>query len=257
MVYDIFDYLFTYTDGKYSYLKKIIVKLQHKIINKADATIICTENRKEQIKGTNPKNLTIIHNTPQQKTFSLSKLNLNKNKVKIVYVGIFQDGRLLKGLAEVVRKNPKYELHIGGFGKYDKFFKDLALSCSNIIYYGRLSYDKTIELEDSCDIMTAIYDPSIGNHYYAAPNKFYESLMLGKPIIMVSNTGMSSIVKKYDIGELINYDEESLEQAIENLIKRKNEWNKISFKMRTLYKEQYSWEEMERRLIALYGRLEN
>ena len=33
--------------------------------------------------------------------------------------------------------------------------------------------------------MTAIYDPNISNHYYAAPNKFYEALMLGKPLIMV------------------------------------------------------------------------
>lgn len=255
LVFDIFDYLFTYYDGKYSMLKRHIVYLQRKIINHADGTIICTEKRIEQIGKGSPKKLVVIHNTPQLNG-KIEKFDLDTNKVKIVYVGILQNDRFLMELAEVIKEIPECELHIGGFGKYEMYFEQLSYKNNNIFYYGKLTYDKTLELENSCDIMTAIYDPSIGNHYYAAPNKFYEALALGKPLIMVKNTGMSEVVIKHNIGEVINYDKESLSMAIKNLISRKNEWSEIAYKMKEIYMNDYSWRKMEKRLITFYRELE-
>ena len=257
LIFDIFDYLYTDTSGRNQYFKKFIVHLQHKIINAADGTIICTEERKNQIRGSRPKRLEIIHNSPPSTAHGcLNKLQLDEKKVKIAYVGILQDHRFLIELAEVVREIPECELHIGGFGKYENHFIEMSNKNRNILYYGKLPYQKTIELESSCDIMTAIYDPSVEEHYYAAPNKFYESLMLGKPIIMVENTGMCNMVVQYNIGEVIKYNKQSLKEGIINLIKRKNEWPVISKQMKDLYNQYYSWSEMEKRLVKLYQDIE-
>lgn len=254
LVFDIFDYLYTDTDGDFKLFKKLVVYLQHKIINYADGTIICTEKRMEQIAGSEPKKLVVIHNSPPAIKEDLRKKDLNKNKLKIVYVGILQDGRFLLELGEVIRNLPECELHIAGFGRYEKHFADLSENCENIIFYGKLSYEKTLELENSCDIMTAIYEPS-GAHYFAAPNKFYESLMLGKPVIMVKNMGMSEIVTQYDIGEVMDINRESLKEAISKLISRKEEWEVISSRMKKLYRQAYSWDEMENRLLRFYREL--
>lgn len=252
LVFDIFDFLFTDTGGKYSFIKNTIRYLQRKIINYADGTIICTEKRKEQIKGSNPRKLVIIHNSPPKVSENLKEMDLNKEKVKIVYVGILQDKRFLIELAEVIKELNNVELHIGGFGKYEKYFEEMSKEVLNIFYYGKSPYEKTLELENSCDIMTAIYDPSFGNHYFAAPNKFYESLMLGKPIIMVRNTGMSEVVLENEIGEVIEFDKQSLIEGIKNLIDQKDTWPQISTRMKLLYEQNYSWAEMEKRLIEFY-----
>lgn len=182
----------------------------------------------------------------------LKKIDLDKNKIKLVYVGILGSGRFIKEIAEVVKDNPRYEFHIGGFGKYENYFKYMSEEYSNIKFYGTLPYIKTLELENSCDILTAIYDPMVPNHNYAAPNKFYESLMLGKPIIMARNTGMSEIVWKENIGEVIEYNIDSFKDALTRIIQRKLEWPTIEGKMKNIYKENYSWEEMDRRLLNLY-----
>ena len=63
---------------------------------------------------------------------------------------------------------------------------------------------------------------------------------------------MDEVVSKYDIGEVIEYNAISLEKAIENLVRRKNEWPEISIKMKQLYEKNYVWNEMERRLLKLY-----
>jgi glycosyltransferase involved in cell wall biosynthesis len=253
-IYDIFDY---YVDAFSvpKWLKKYIEKKDHKLINSADGVIICTEKRKEQIKGSNPKRLSIVHNSPSPFAIPNKQekpIDVKNEKIKIAYIGILAEGRLLKELANVVINNSDLELHIGGFGLLEDYFQNLSREHKNIVYYGKLKYSKTIELENHCDIMTAIYDPKIPNHYYAAPNKFYEALMLGKPLIMVGNTGMDDIVIKHNIGEVINYDEESLKYGIENIIKRKHDWEKISSDTKQLFEQNYSWSEMEKRLINLY-----
>lgn len=254
LIYDIFDY---YVDSFNVpvILRKFIEKIDRKIINSADSVIICTEKRKEQIKGTKPKKLVIIHNSPKLLLFDPSDYTQNSEKIKIAYVGILQNGRLLKELANFAINNSNYELHIGGFGQLENYFKDLALNHKNIIYYGRLNYYDTQLLENSCDIITAIYDPNIRNHYFAAPNKFYEALMLGKPIIMVKNTGMAEVIIENKIGEVIEYSSKGLEEGIENLIARKAEWPSISNTMKQLYYRDYAWEKMSERLKELYNEI--
>lgn len=179
------------------------------IINKADATIICTEERKKQIDGTTPKKLYVIHNTPD---VDMEQIECDENahgRLRLVYVGIFGKSRFIDNIAEIVATRDDCEFHIGGYGAgMELYFESMAKTHDNIFYYGRIPYDKTIELERSCDVMCAIYDPSVPNHFYAAPNKFYEALSLGKPLIMARNTGMASIVEEYGIGEVIDFNVE-------------------------------------------------
>ena len=246
IIFDIFDYLST---DATNILKKTIKRMENHIINSADATIICTEKRKNQIAGTHPRKLAIIHNTPKK---IISNFKNPETKTKLVYVGILQDFRLLKEMLEVISKRSDCELHIGGFGKYEKFFLEASKTYDNIFFYGKLSYNETLKLEKKCDIITAIYDPKIGNHIYAAPNKFYEALMLGKPLIMVKNTGMSEIVSDNEIGVCIDYTAESLNEGINILISKKSQWQEISNKMIKIYDKEYSWDVMEVKLLELY-----
>ena len=213
--------------------------------------------RKKQIQGSTPKKLVVIHNTPATvQTGSSTTFSRCSDKVKLVYVGILQDYRLIKEIIEAVSESDSMEIHIGGFGKYEDYIKEKAAECDNIHFYGRMSYADTLSLEKECDVMLAIYDPSIDNHFYAAPNKFYESLMLGKPVIMVKNTGMSKVVEDNDIGVLIEYSKEGFINGVERLVEQKTEWNSMGERMKLLYNDQYSWAEMGRRLVDLYVNLD-
>ena len=104
--------------------------------------------------------------------------------------------------------------------------------------------------------MFAIYDPRVTNHRYASPNKLYEAMMLGKPIIVCENTGIDELIKKKKIGEVIEFSEEGFADGINRIIERKEEWPKIEKEMKRLFENEYSWEIMEERLIDLYCKLE-
>jgi glycosyltransferase involved in cell wall biosynthesis len=150
---------------------------------------------------------------------------------------------------------PDVELHIAGFGQLESFFTKLSQETDNVYFYGRIPYNQALQLEAECDIMTAIYDPSNENCRRAAPNKFYESLMLGKPVVMVKGTGMSDLVDQHNIGTLIDFSEEGFENGIHELIRRREEWPDISARMKCIYRDNYSWDVMNKRLIELYLQL--
>lgn len=252
-VFDIFDFI---CGNPKNLFEKLIKRVQLSIINKSDATIICTEKRRQQIALAKPKKIVIIHNTPITNSSELVRESNNLYGVlKIVYVGILQDHRLLLEISNYIKDNPQYELHVGGFGKYEEYFRKLSDNYRNIYFYGKLPYDKTIELETECDIMLAIYDPSIENHVYAAPNKFYESLMLGKPVIMVKGTGMSEYVEEYGIGVTIDYSTLGFQKGLEQISCNINNWNDISIKMKKLYDTEFNWRIMENRLLEMYYQL--
>lgn len=251
-VYDIFDY---YADAFSipSFFRKTIIKLDRQIINGADVCIICSEQRREQIAGSNPKNLVVIHNSPPCSILQENRAErVADGPIRIAYFGILSASRLIKEMVNIVIADKRFELHIGGFGVLESYITDVAANNPNIYFYGKVPYSDVLKIEYDCDILTAIYDPTVRNHFYAAPNKFYESLMLGKPVIMAKGTGMSDVVLKHDIGVTIDFSEAGLKDGLDILVSRREQWPAMSTRMLELYNCEYSWEEMERRLVSAY-----
>ena len=79
-------------------------------------------------------------------------------------------------------------------------------------------------------------------------------MMLGKPIVVAKGTNMDGIVKKWDLGLLIDYgDVADLERALETLHENSNLRKELGENARQAYDEEYSWEQMRNRLINLYS----
>ena len=256
-IYHVLDY---YVEGHIlpsRVLNSVIEFFEIRVINSADATVICTEKRIEQIRKSSPKKLYIIHNTPDAVQQSAASFSLKgcSEKVKIVYVGVLSRMRLLKESVEAVSKLEDVEMHIGGFGEFEDWMREAADKYNNVFFYGKLQYSETLALEKQCDIMMAVYDTSIRNHKYAAPNKFYESIMLGKPIIMAFDTGYDDVITKNDIGILTEYTEAGITNAIKALKARKGEWGAMGERAINVYGTSYSWSIMKERIDLMYRTL--
>lgn len=254
LVYDMYDY---YSDSRDMSLRieKVVNKLENKVIDFSDVSIICGEWRINQIKSTTPKKLITIHNSPEIKNIENKKMLKSKSKkLKIVYVGILQDHRLLLEILDSIKDNNQYELHVGGFGKYEKEFIEASKKYKNIYFYGSLKYGDVLCLEKDCDILFATYDPKIKNHKYSAPNKIYEAMALGKPIIVCKKTGIDELITKNNIGIAIDYDKEDFIKSLKK-IGEKDYIKDISKRTKKLYDKKYSWHSMEKVLIDAYNEI--
>ena len=260
-VYDIYDY-FADTAHAPEAVLRFARNKEKQMIEMADATILCSEQREKQIGDAKPRKLVVIHNSPDPSLLEIvnqSKggiVKSNNNKIKLVYVGNLISERYVDVIADIVSNEGNTELHIGGLGPLETLLENYSKKYENVYFYGKMKYIDVIRLENECDIMLALYDPSIRNNQFAAPNKFYEALLVGKPLIMINNTGMDKIVSEESIGAVArtgSYDDliEALKQAIDMCQEDKN----LKNRMTRMYKERYSWDVMDIRLRELYNTL--
>ena len=254
----VFHVLDSYADTHFfsdSIIKRIVHKLEMALINSAEATLICTEERKAQIYHSTPKRLEIIHNTPNHSVENETdrfELKASNAEVKIAYVGTQCRGRGIEELISAVVQNRRFELHIGGYGPLDDVIRSAAQQCNRIHFYGKLPYAQTLSLEEQCDLMVALYDPKLPNHRYCAPNKLYEALMLGKPLLMCENTGWDQLFQEEQIGFLIPYSQEGIAHGLNQLYAIKDQWPTMSEAGKHLYQQKYSWGTMKQRIRKIY-----
>lgn len=253
LVYDIYDF---YVDAfpVPKYLKRLVKWLDYVAITTADVVILTNEARRRQIEGARPQKTYIIHNTPVDPGArpQLSAGKTDFYQLRVVYVGVLQPGRLLEEVVDIFIKNPHWELIVAGFGILESQMLNAASCCDNIKYMGRVSYADGLALSATADVLFATYDPDVPNHRFSSPNKLYEAMMLGKPIIVCKGTGVDELVDQEEIGVSIGYDASEFETTLYRLSQEKTFVIRAEKKARQLYEDHYSWQIMEERLISLY-----
>jgi len=256
VIYDIFDFYADMLRNIPNLLRRIIRKLDLFLIGLTDAVIIADESRKEQIKGSKPKRLVVIYNSPS-KLESKNDFQYSSNLI-IGYIGLLQKERGILEMIDVVKTCPEWKLIIGGFGGDEDEIRKLCDLSDNIKFIGRVPYEIALNIYSKSTVLFATYDPKISNHRFSSANKLFEAMMLGKPIIVAKNTGMDKIVEKYNLGFVVEYGNK---QQIKDVLSELSKWGddkkrEFSNRVRMIYQENFSWEIMEKRLIDIYRRVE-
>lgn len=99
-------------------------KLEYSVINSADTTIICTEKRRDQIAGSKPKNLLVVHNTPSKKEELVT--SFKNDKIAFTYVGALARNRFIEDVIDIFKEYKKFDLKLASMGNVA--YKMLILS---------------------------------------------------------------------------------------------------------------------------------
>lgn len=259
IIYDIFDF---YADSRLAilnFLRSLLRIFELKAIEWADAVILPDETRKEQIKGAKPRSIITIYNSPPDMLASLqrNKTILRRAELQIAYIGLLQVERGILEMLKVLSYHPEWHLDLAGFGGEDeRAILTMARSLPNVTWHGRVPYERALELSYAADVLFATYDPAIPNHRYSSPNKVFEAMMLGKPVIVARNTGIDRLVEEINCGLVISYgDVAELEKALTRLARYPALRQQLGENGRRAYEEKYSWDLMRKRLLALYSTL--
>lgn len=250
LVYDIYDY---YIDSHSipGPLRGIFERSEIQIINHAETTIICTEERREQIAKARPKNVRVIYNSPEISNYVQYETDLD-----YVYCGALNEHRLIREIFEAYSSNADLRFQVAGGGKLSELAIENANTFENFQYSGSIPYDKVLEYEKRAVALSAIYEPVTRNNRLCAPNKFYEALALGKPIIVCRNTGIDKIVEEQRLGLVIDYNADQFYQAIRFLKSNPLVCDEMGKNGRALYEKRYSWKKMKDILEDIYRNLE-
>ncbi|MDX9694339.1 MAG: glycosyltransferase [Bacteroidales bacterium] len=188
-------------------------------IKHSDEVIICEPERIEQIPYKLNKKELVVPNIPSFNDISFlkhdDKYKFDNDNITLSYVGGFAIGRNLDELLEAT-KTKKINLLIAGYGSKEIEDKCIRLSSlENVKYFGKVDYKEGLNIMYNSDIIYAMYSKINPNHFYAAPNKYYEAMMLGKPIISTKGINMERKILDNNCGYII----EETSQEIISLLK--------------------------------------
>lgn len=253
LVYDIFDF---YADAfpVPSGLRRMVAAVERGVIRRADLVILPIESRVAQIAPARPRSLIFVHNTPQATVASATS---SPEPFTISYVGILEEGRLLRELLRIAALEPEWHFDFAGFGSLAADFRAAAATLDNVTFHGRVSHSDGMELSALSSTLVAMYDPAVANHRYSAPNKFYEAICLGRPIVVAKGTGIDTLVEYFSVGVSADYSETGLHGALTQLAEDHRLRDECLTRGPRTYREHFSWATMEERLTSAYLSLDH
>lgn len=207
----------------------------------SDKLIICEPEREEQITFKISEKPIVLPNIPDIRLDLISKDTekyiFDNNWPTIAYFGGFSFDRFLVELLELT-KTEQFNLLIGGFGSVsiESLCKELNKR-ENVKYFGRMGMADGLAMTSCADATYAMYCKDNPNNIYAAPNKLYEAMFLGKPIISTKGTIVERKVRKYNIGYVIDEDIQELKSLIKKLDKK--EMAKLGKNSTRVWEEKY------------------
>ncbi|MGE4340855.1 MAG: glycosyltransferase [Pigmentiphaga sp.] len=140
-------------------------------------------------------------------------------RLRLVYVGTLEPRhRGLEDLLAAVAERPdRVELWVAGTGPLAALFAEQARTLANLRFFGEVPPERALELMGEGDVVVGLYYLSSRNHRYAAPNKYYEHLMLGRPLLTTVGTPPGRRVEEGGTGWAIAEGPAAIAAWIESL----------------------------------------
>ena len=253
IIFEVFDrYAMTFISSKQGMLHSIINFFEDLYCDRADYFITVGEKLLKTFRQ-KPKNYAIIMNCPEDFTLHSSKLQQNNRvsdkQLTIVYTGGMKRGRYLENIVAAIENLDDVVLVTAG-PIVDRNFFDEIIAVNNVKYKGLLNPDDALILETSADIMIGLYNLEIPENQYALPNKLFEAMMCGIPII--TNVA-KEVVQETRCGIALDHiNTGSIKSAVlslkDDIDLRKNLGNNG----RNAYVLKYNWKKMEDKLYEIY-----
>jgi glycosyltransferase involved in cell wall biosynthesis len=239
-------------------LRRMTSRIEVYGMNLCDVVFVADESRISQIGPDIKADIEIIYNSPDEIIEEITVLRNPKLPKTVFYAGILLESRGLKFLIETMEGLENVELIIAGIGPIKDYVEEKSRVNSHISYIGHIDHEDVITQTLKSDILVAMYDPSIRNNRYASPNKLFEAMMCGKPIIVNSQTRAGEIVKEVDCGMVVKYgDVRDLKEALVTLSSNMALYQMKGENGKRAYNNRYNWILMEARIGNAYQKIIN
>ena len=159
----------------------------------------------------------VVRNIPTSKNTVQLKEKENQQKI-ILYQGAVNIGRGLEQAIKAMHFIEGAQIVIAGDGDIKEQLEELVRTEKledKVRFTGRLTIEELAKLTPTADLGLSIEEDLGLNYRFALPNKLFDYIRAGVPVLISDLPEMKAIVEKYDIGAINNsYDPKDLANAI-------------------------------------------
>ena len=249
VIYDVHDFYF----DRESLLNNMLKAIDSFFASKADFITVPSDYFSKYYMRIN-NNVSVIFNVPEKDLFVPIKTSPKKSVFTISYFGSVRWDKQLVDMIKVTSELDCVEVFIGGGGIKMKEIKKIAKKYRHVKVEGYVPYNNLVKRYWQSDCIYVVYPPTNQAIKYSVPMKIFEAMACGIPVIANSEGYTGTFVKGNNVGRCI--DEGDLQQIRKAIISLRDDpilRNKLGENGRKLIEEVYNWENMEKRLLYVYG----
>lgn len=234
-------------------VKNFWLYLERKLIPKINNAYTVCESIADYYNEKYQTKFKVVRNLPVKTSIEKGVLKFSTDKKIIIYQGAINVGRGLELMIETMPFLEGYLFLIVGDGdvldKINKKVVDLELK-DKVIFYGKVAPKELKKITPNAVLGISIEEDLGLNYRYALPNKIFDYIQAGIPIVTSDLPEMKKIVLGYGVGEIVEIREP---KEMAYLIQKMSDRN---------YKEQIEkakkvlvWKEDEKVLLKVFHSL--
>jgi glycosyltransferase involved in cell wall biosynthesis len=206
-------------------------------------------------------NMTVVRNLPARKqssTNEMPRLDFNGKKI-ILYQGVVNIGRGIEQVMDVMKDFDDAVFVIIGNGDIKERLvnkgKEIGL-IDKIFFMDKVQFDQLPAYTRQADVGISLEENLGLNYYYSLPNKLFDYIQAGVPVLSTAFPEKEAIIQKYNIGLTIeNLEPATLTKALHDMLY--DEQKRSGWKRNLLIAaDELCWENEERILLEVYQKAE-
>lgn len=204
------------------------------------------------------KRIRVLHNFPSEKDFvaaeSMKRFPERRNEV--IFQGMLKPGRGIFPLLNAIAKISEVQLTLVGYGELhgalDKEIRQKGLR-DRVSLKGKRPLSEMLNYAANARAGAVLFEPQSENYRYASPNKFFEYVAAGTPVIASDIPTFREFLETFEVGILVDADnEKAVADAVMRLTGDTACWEKYHANCLRARLE-WNWERQERVLLAIYS----
>jgi glycosyltransferase involved in cell wall biosynthesis len=176
----------------------------------------------------------------------------------IIYQGSVNKDRGLEELIDLIATDKKYRLAIAGNGDRIQRLKETVLEkglVENIHFFGKLEPSRLKSLTRKAGLGLSLEKKTNLNYYYALPNKLFDYINAGIPVLCSEFPEMKKIVENYKVGMIVDpEDRKKIKESLDVMIsdeKKRKEWVENA----KIASKELSWDNEKKKIKNIYNKV--
>lgn len=178
-----------------------------------------------------------------------------------LYQGLFQSNRSLDMLIQAAPfLDPDIVCVFMGKGEQQPMLEQLIVSLhmeDRVKFVPFAPFDELLSWTSSADLGLLIFDPEISlSIRYCLPNKFFEYLMAGLPILTSALDAVVDVVTEYDLGRIVpDLTPLHIAQAINMMLADIEAWQRYHLNSLHAARDAFRWDREKMNLVECYRQI--
>jgi len=239
-------------------VSKVFTLYEKYACRKFDAIITATPSIRDKFLKFN-NNTIDINNYPLLEEFTQINDHNHKKNNEICYIGGISKIRSIEQIMEALKYLSDIKLNLAGNFESEEL-KKLIMShpeWKKVNYQGFVDRNKVAEIMKNSKIGLVLFLP-LPNHTESEPNKMFEYMASGLPVIASNFPLWNEIIEENNCGICVDpQSPEEIAKAVEYLINNPEIAKQMGENGRKVVEEKYNWEKEGKKLLEVYSIIVN